>query len=241
MKTESISVQDRFLIIDSDSDFTVRFNATKQIKYYRGRYILDLYAKLGVGTSNADILANLYIDYPDSAVITWQTTDIPMTELSGVNGQQVQITGIPVVSVNPDVSVVVDTESGIWRVCAVPDRFGVIRKSVSTGNSILFTSLELAGSPYNFVPALDYQITGIGIKSSVAQVTPQLTIYGNPSSVIYLPNLVANVGQNILLAPLNLTMPVTPDSSNIITLNFPSVGTVDLQLFYTARNIFSQV
>lgn len=101
MVTEKVSIQDRYLIIDCDLSFTLRFNATKKIDYYRGRWIVDLYAPLGKGSSSQDIVQNVYLDYPDTATITWQTTDIPMQEMSGVNGQQVQVVGSVLVAKSP--------------------------------------------------------------------------------------------------------------------------------------------
>ncbi|MDR1317885.1 MAG: hypothetical protein LBK13_13545 [Spirochaetales bacterium] len=93
-----VSVQDRYLIVDSSYGWELRFNDTKVLRYYSGRYIADLYAKIGSEGHGDDILRNVKLWYDDKdepGRFDWQLSEIPIVELTGVNGQVVQVANWP--------------------------------------------------------------------------------------------------------------------------------------------------
>jgi hypothetical protein len=93
-----VSVQDRYLIVDSSYAWELRFNDSKVLKYYSGRYIADLYARIGSEGHGDDILRNVQLYYDDGdkpGSFDWQLSEIPIVELTGVNGQIVQVANWP--------------------------------------------------------------------------------------------------------------------------------------------------
>jgi hypothetical protein len=93
-----ISVQDRYLIVDSEVRFTIHFNDTKKLDYYTGRYLIDLYSKIGSEGSGDVVLRDVWLEYEDGdkeVHFEWQTSGLSVEELSGVNGQLVQVSNFP--------------------------------------------------------------------------------------------------------------------------------------------------
>jgi len=95
-----ISVQDRYLLVESSEPWILHFNDDKELKYYHGRYIVDLYAKLGSEGHGDQIIRNVWLEYddrdkPDEVRFLWQTSEIPVQQLTGVDGQMVQVMNFP--------------------------------------------------------------------------------------------------------------------------------------------------
>lgn len=117
MKLE-ISIQRRYLIIDANVDFFMWFNDNEEIKFYMGRYILDMYSKLS-STGKLVIITNPIIEYDETlGHVDLQFTDVSIRELTGELGTSVSVQNWPdVLSVRQNrytVHYTVETHDQVW-------------------------------------------------------------------------------------------------------------------------------